>query len=96
MNNTIAPEKLQRLINKNAKKDIDRLKEMTRLSKLKIKVIKKDAVEFYKTSVVTEKEPKQKTNSQVASNVSGWVNEFQNRCREDSVKAFNQLFTLQN
>lgn len=66
------------------------------MTKLNIKVIKKEAVEIYKTSVAVENKPKRKISCQIASNVSGWVNEFQHRRREEQKKAFNHLFALRS
>jgi hypothetical protein len=44
--------------------------------------------------VVSEKKPKQNTEREIAANVSGWINEFQQRRREDAKQSFNQLFAL--
>ena len=69
---------------------------MAELTKLKIKVIKKNALINYNMPVVTEKKSKQREERQIATNISGWVNEFQHRRHEESKQAFNRLFALQN
>lgn len=71
-------------------------KRMAKLTKLKIKVIKKTALVNNKVSVVTERKLKQRTERQIATNVSGWINDFQHRRREESLRAFSQLFALGN
>ena len=63
------------------------------MNKLKIKVIKKNALINYNLPFVIEKKSKQKTERQIATNVSGWVNEFRHRRREESKQAFSQLFS---
>ncbi len=67
---------------------------MAKLNALKIKVIKKNALTNYNPPVVAEKKPKQTVEREIISNVSGWVNEFQHRRREESRQTFNQLFAL--
>jgi hypothetical protein len=67
---------------------------MTKMTTLKIKVIKKNALLNYQMPVVSEKKPKQNTEREIAANVSGWINEFQQRRREDAKQSFNQLFAL--
>jgi hypothetical protein len=64
---------------------------MAKLNKLKIKVIKKNALVNYNMPVVIEKKSKQKAERQMAANVSGWVTEFRHR-REESRQAFSHLF----
>ena len=67
---------------------------MAKLNTLKIKVIKKNAITNYNMPVVSEKKPKQSAERIMAANVSGWINEFQQRRREDAKQSFNQLFAL--
>jgi hypothetical protein len=62
---------------------------------LKIKVIKKNTLTNYNIPIVTEKKLKQTAEREIATNVSGWINEFQNRRREDPKQSFNSLFALQ-
>jgi hypothetical protein len=64
------------------------------MTKLKIKVIKKNALINYNMPVALEKKSPQRTERQIATNVSGWVSEFQLRRREESKQAFNRLFAL--
>ena len=64
------------------------------MTKLKIKVIKKNALINYNVPVAAEKKSPKKTERQIATNVSGWVSEFQLRRREESKQAFNRLFAL--
>ncbi len=63
---------------------------------LKIKVVKKNTLTNYNIPIVSEKKLKQTAEREIATNVSGWVNEFQNRRREDPKQAFNSLFALWN
>jgi hypothetical protein len=63
------------------------------MTKLKIKVIKKNALINFNSSTFSEKKQKQMAERQIMSNVSGWINEFQNRQRQES-KQFNQLFAV--
>lgn len=66
-------------------------------SKSKMKVIKREAAGAYKTPVaVVEKKQNQTVARQIASNVSGWVSEFQQRRGDEQRQAFNILFALQN
>jgi len=67
---------------------------MAKLMNLKIKVIKKNTLTNYNIPIVSEKKLKQTAEREIATNVSGWVNEFQNRRREDPKQAFNSLFAL--
>lgn len=60
-------------------------------SKGQIKVIKKNDVKFYKTPTVREKSPKSDAAREIATTVSGWVNEFQLRQRETK-QTFDCLF----
>ena len=60
-------------------------------SKAPIKVIKKNAVKFYKTTTVTKENPKMNTTREIASTVSGWVNEFQFRSKANR-QTFDSLF----
>jgi hypothetical protein len=62
----------------------------------KIKVIKKSMLTNCSIAVVAEKKFERRTERQIASNVSGWISEFQHRRREESKQAFNRLFALQN
>lgn len=64
------------------------------MTRLKIKVIKKNALANYQMPVVSEKKPKQNTEREIAASVSGWVSEFQQRRREDAKQSFNGLFAL--
>lgn len=66
------------------------------MSKLKIKVIKKNALINYNMPVVSEKKLKQTAMREMAANVSGWVTDFQQRRREEPKQAFNRLFALQS
>jgi hypothetical protein len=69
---------------------------MAELNTLKIKVIKKNTLINYNTPVVSEKKPKQGAEREIAANVSGWINEFRHRRREEPRQAFNNLFALQS
>ena len=63
-------------------------------NKTQIKVIKKNDAEFYKTKPALDKSPKKNTTREIASTVSGWVNEFQLRSRTTK-QTFDCLF-IQN
>ena len=63
---------------------------------LKIKVIKKNTLTNYNIPIASEKKLKQTAEREIATNVSGWVNEFQNSRREDPKQAFNSLLALCN
>lgn len=69
---------------------------MIEVTKLKIKVIKKNAATICATPVVSDEKVKQRAERQMASNISGWVNEFQHRRREEQERAFSGLFALSN
>ncbi len=69
---------------------------MAKLTRLKIKVIKKNTLINYNLPAVSEKKLKQSAERKMATNVSGWINEFQHRRRVDPKQAFNNLFALQN
>jgi hypothetical protein len=56
-----------------------------------IKVIKKNAVKFHKTTTVAKENPKINTTREIASTVSGWVNEFQFRSKATR-QTFDSLF----
>lgn len=60
-------------------------------SRVKIRVIKKNAVKIYKTPVLEVKNLKQQTVREIAANVSDWVGEFQERRRKEQKQALNLL-----
>lgn len=61
-------------------------------TKGKIKVIKKGEVRNIEVPVAVEKKSKQETARLMVSNVTNWVSDFQNRKREETKIAFEQLF----
>jgi hypothetical protein len=61
-------------------------------SRVKIKVIKKNAVKIYKMPVLEVKNLKQRAVREIAANVSDWVGEFQQRRRNEQRQALNLLF----
>ncbi len=61
-------------------------------SRIKIKVIKKNAVRIYKTPVLEVKNLKQQAVREMAATVSDWVGEFQQRRRKEQKQALNLLF----
>jgi hypothetical protein len=63
------------------------------MTKLKIKVIKKNTLINFNLPTFSQKKQKQMAERQIMSNVSGWISEFQNRQRQES-KQFNQLFAV--
>ncbi len=56
-------------------------------SQVKIKVIKKNAVQICKTPVVTEKNLKQSQAREIVSTVSDWVSESQQLRRKETKQA---------
>jgi hypothetical protein len=76
----------------NSLKKDKTLKSKFMNSRVKIKVIKKGAVKIIETPVVTEENQAPDT-SQLTSTVSTWINEFQQRRREETETAFEQLYS---
>ena len=64
-------------------------------AKPKIKVIKKGEVKLTEKTMVTEKKSKQASAREMVSTVSNWVNDFQQRKREETRHAFENLFSAQ-
>ena len=63
-------------------------------AKAKIKVIKKGEVKVVEKPVVVEKKSNQAAREMV-STVSNWVNEFQQRRREETKQAIEKFFPSQ-
>lgn len=63
-------------------------------AKAKIKVIKKSDLKVVTALPVIEQKPKQAAREMV-STVSNWVNEFQQRRREETKQAIEKFFTNQ-
>ena len=63
-------------------------------AKAKIKVIKKGEVKVVEKPVVVEKKSNQAAREMV-STVSNWVNEFQQRRRDETKQAIEKFFTPQ-
>ena len=61
-------------------------------NRVKIRVIKKNAVRIYKTPVLEVKNLKQQAVREMAATVSDWVGEFQQRRRKEQKQALNLLF----
>jgi hypothetical protein len=61
--------------------------------KIKIKVIKKDELRTIDSPVMTEPLAEQEKISHMASTVSDWVNEFQERRREETALAMEQFYS---
>ena len=64
------------------------------IAKAKIKVIKKGEIKVAEKPVVVEKKSNQAAREMV-STVSNWVNEFQQRRREETKQAIEKFFTPQ-
>ncbi len=60
-------------------------------SQVKIKVIKKNAVQICKTSVIIEKNLNQTVAREMVSTVSNWVSEFQQQRRKETKQALTFL-----
>jgi hypothetical protein len=63
-------------------------------AKAKVKVIKKSELKNIETPVVIEKKPTQAAREMV-STVSNWVNDFQQRRREETKQAIEKFFSAQ-
>ncbi len=61
-------------------------------AKAKIKVIKKSELKIAETPIKVEKKSNQAAREMV-STVSNWVNEFQQRRRDDTKQAIEKFFT---
>jgi hypothetical protein len=59
----------------------------------KIKVIKKGEKTKVQENVVAEKKTTQEAAREIVSTVSNWVNDFQQRRRDDTKQAFEKLFS---
>jgi hypothetical protein len=64
-------------------------------TKVKVKVIKKGEVRKESKPAFEENKSKRVAAREMVSNVTGWVNEFQNRKREETKLAFEKLFVSQ-
>ena len=60
-------------------------------SQVKIKVIKKNAVQIRKTPVIIEKNLNQTVAREMVSTVSNWVSEFQQQRRKETKQALTFL-----
>jgi pantothenate kinase type III len=68
-------------------------------TKAKIKVIKRNSqpeFKISKSSSVVKTKTAQQSARDVVSTVSSWVNDFQQKRREETKEAFNLLFEAQN
>lgn len=63
-------------------------------AKGKIKVIKKSELQIIETPAVVEKKPTQAAREMV-STVTNWVNDFQQRRREETQQAIEKFFPIQ-
>lgn len=59
----------------------------------KIKVIKKGEKAKVQENVVVDKKSTQEAAREIVSTVSNWVNDFQQRRREDTKQALEKLFS---
>jgi len=62
-------------------------------SRIKIKIIKKDEKKIIETPVVSKTISEQENSTKLASTVSGWVNEFHQRRREETESANEQFYS---
>ncbi len=62
-------------------------------AKAKIKVIKKSEVKVTDAPVEINKKTKQESAREMVSNVTLWVNDFQQRRREETKQAIEKFFT---
>ncbi len=63
-------------------------------AKAKVKVIKKSELKSFETPVIVEKKPTQAAREMV-STVTNWVNDFQQRRREETKQAIEKFFPAQ-
>ena len=61
----------------------------------KIKVIKKGEQAKVKENTIVEKKSTQEAAREMVSTVTNWVNDFQQRRREDTKQAIEKLFSQQ-
>lgn len=61
-------------------------------AKAKIKVIKKDSIKQTETPVVNERKIKQAAAREMVSTVTNWVSDFQQKRREETRTALENLF----
>lgn len=64
-------------------------------AKAKVKVIKKSELKSIETPVIVEKKPTHAAREMV-STVTNWVNDFQQRRREETKQAFEKFFPVQS
>ena len=64
-------------------------------TKPKVKVIKKGEVREQPKPAYQEQKSKRVAAREMVSNVTGWVNDFQSRKREETKLAIEQLFSAQ-
>ncbi|MDQ3179804.1 MAG: hypothetical protein M3Q33_04715 [Acidobacteriota bacterium] len=62
-------------------------------AKAKIKVIKKGEIKITDIPVEVNKKNKQESAREMVSNVTTWVNDFQQRRREETKQAIEKFFT---
>jgi uncharacterized membrane-anchored protein len=60
--------------------------------KAKVKIIKKGEIKSKEKPVIVEKAKKQIAAREMVSTVSDWVSDFQKRKKEETNRAFQQLF----
>lgn len=70
-------------------------KEGIMTAKAKIKVIKKSDITNAEKPVVVKKETAQASAREMVSNVTNWVNDFQQRRREETKQAIEKFFSQQ-
>ncbi len=63
-------------------------------AKAKVKVIKKSELKMVESAPTIEKKPTQAAREMVA-NVTNWVNDFQQRRREETKSAIEKFFSAQ-
>lgn len=63
-------------------------------AKAKIKIIKKGKIKTKEKPVIVEKIKKQAAAREMVSTVSDWVSDFQKRKKEETNRAFQQLFAV--
>lgn len=63
-------------------------------TKAKVKVIKKSELKNFESPVIVEKKPSQ-TAREMVSTVTNWVNDFQQRQREETKQAIEKFFSAQ-
>jgi hypothetical protein len=62
-------------------------------NRIKIKVIKKDEIKIVGAPLVTKESPELNDTTKLTSTVSTWIDEFQQRRRQETESAIEQFYS---